>query len=75
MVELWVYWKIPIADEDCDKTKFTSHVGTYCYNRMPFGLSNAPLTFQRALDKIFTDVSWKMSLVYLDDVRVYSPQP
>ena len=69
---LWGYWQIPIADEDCDKTTFTSHVGTNQYTRMPFGLRNAPSTFQRALYMILSGVRWKMFLVYLDDFIMFS---
>jgi len=35
---IWGYWQVPIAEEDRDKTTFTSHLGTYRYLRMPFGL-------------------------------------
>ena len=44
------YWQIPVAEEDQDKTTFTCHAGTYRFLRMPFGLCNAPATFQRAMD-------------------------
>ena len=39
---------------------------------MPFGLSNAPATFQRALDVILRSVRWSTAIVYLDDVIVFS---
>jgi len=39
---------------------------------MPFGLKNAPATFQRALDIILSGVKWQSCLVYLDDVIIYS---
>ena len=46
------YWQIPVANEDRDKTTFVCHEGAYRYIRLPFGLSNAPATFQRAIDMI-----------------------
>eukprot|EP00170_Pyropia_yezoensis_P000290 contig_1820_g291 len=46
------YWQIPVAPEDREKTTFTSHCGTFQCKRMPFGLCNAPATFQRAMDII-----------------------
>ena len=46
------YWQIPVANEDRDKTTFVCHEGAYRYICLPFGLSNAPATFQRAIDMI-----------------------
>ena len=66
------YWQIPVAPEDRDKTTFTCHKGTFRYLRMPFGLRNAPATFQRALDIILSGVRWQTCLIYLDDVIVFS---
>ena len=64
------YWQAPLALEDRDKTTFTSYLGTFRYTRMPFGLRNAPATFQRALDIILSRVRLQSSLIYLDDVIV-----
>ena len=58
--------------DDRDKTTFTSHYGIYRFLRLPFGLRNAPATFQRAIDIILSGVKWKTCLVYLDDVIVFS---
>lgn len=69
---LWGYWQVPLAEQDRDKTTFTSHMGTYRYTRMPFGLRNAPATFQRALDVILSEVKWRFCLVYIDDIIVFS---
>jgi Reverse transcriptase (RNA-dependent DNA polymerase) len=66
------YWQIPISEEDRDKMAFVTHKGLHRFTRMPFGLSNAPATFQRALDMILAGVKWQYVLVYLDAVIVYS---
>jgi len=66
------YWQIPVAVENLDKTSFTCHEGTYKYTRFPFGLTNAPATFQSAIDMILSGVKWKTCLVCLDDVFVFS---
>ena len=66
------YWQVEITEEDLDKTTFASHSGLYRFLRMPFGLKNAPATFQRAVDIILSRVKWETALVYLDDVIVYS---
>jgi len=66
------YWKVPVAPEDRDKTTFTSYMGTFRYVRMPFGLRNAPATFQRALDIVLSGVRWRSCLIYFDDVIVFS---
>ena len=66
------YWQIPVANDDRDKTTFTCHAGCYRFKRMPFGLCNAPATFQRTLDILLAGLRWKTCLVYLDDVIVFS---
>lgn len=58
-----------------DKTSFVTHNGLCRYNRMPFGLKNAPATFQRAMDVILATVKWQFALVYIDDVLSFSPGP
>jgi len=66
------YWQITVADEDRDKPTFVCHEEAYRYIRLPFGLSNAPATFQRAIDMILGGLQWKSFLVYLDDIIVFS---
>lgn len=66
------YWQVPIVEEDKPKTAFTSHAGFYEFNRIPFGLTNAPATFQRVLDIVLAKYKWQTCLVYIDDVIIYS---
>jgi len=66
------YWQIPVADENRDKTTFACHEGAYRYICLPFGLSNAPATFQRAIYMILGRLKWKRCLVYLEDIIVFS---
>jgi hypothetical protein len=68
------YWKIPVHPDDRAKTTFTSHEGFYRFLRMPFGLRNAPATFQRFVDITLAGLTWKICLVYLDDI-IISPKP
>ncbi|RVW39878.1 Retrovirus-related Pol polyprotein from transposon 297 [Vitis vinifera] len=53
------------------KTTFTCPFGTYAYRRMPFGLCNAPATFQRCMLSIFSDMVERIMEVFMDDITVY----
>ena len=50
-----IFSQIPVSKEDQEKTTFTCPFGTFAYRRMPFGLCNAPATFQRCMTAIFSD--------------------
>ncbi|XP_040934440.1 uncharacterized protein [Gossypium hirsutum] len=63
--------EIPVALEDQDKTTFTCPFGKFAYRRMPFGLYNAPATFQRCMVSIFSDYVEKIIEVFMDDFTVY----
>src|SRR5438270_5145969 len=65
-----VYNQIYIAPEDQEKTTFTCPYGTYAYRRMPFGLCNAPATFQRCMMAIFSDMAEKFIEIFMDDFTV-----
>ena len=67
------YWQIPIAEDDKKKTAFCTTEGLFEFNVLPFGLSNAPASFQRTINSILGTLRWDMTLVYLDDIIVYSP--
>ncbi|KFM63797.1 Retrovirus-related Pol polyprotein from transposon 297, partial [Stegodyphus mimosarum] len=66
------YFQISIKPEDVHKTAFITKYGTYGFLRMPFGLSGAPATFQRCMDKILRPVIGKSTFIYLDDIIVTS---
>ena len=66
------YWQIPVAEEDRAKTAFTFHEGCFEFCRMPFGLCNAPATFQRTVDMQLSGYRWRTCLVYLYDIIVFS---
>lgn len=68
----WGYWKIPLDDDAKPLTTFKTHEGLFRFIRTPFGLMNAPATFQRAIDIILSRVKWTFVLVYLDDVIIFS---
>ncbi|RDX95136.1 Retrovirus-related Pol polyprotein from transposon 17.6, partial [Mucuna pruriens] len=66
------YMQIHIALEDQHKTTFTCPFGTFAYTRMPFGLCNAPSTFQRCMMSIFSDLLQECMEVFMDDFTVYA---
>jgi hypothetical protein len=66
------YWQIKVKKEDQEKTAFITKFGTYEFKVMPFGLCNAPVTFQRIMDKVLQGIKDKFVLVYLDDVIIFS---
>ena len=65
------YNQIPIALEDQHKTTFTCPFGTFAYRRMPFGLCNAPATFQRCMMSIFSDMVEDFLEIFMDDFSIY----
>lgn len=67
------FHQIEIDPQDVPKTAFTVENGHYEFVRMPFGLKNAPSTFQRVMDNILMGIQNERCLVYMDDIIVYSP--
>nr|GEX80323.1 hypothetical protein [Tanacetum cinerariifolium] len=65
------YFQIPIDPQDQEKTTFTCPYGPFAYRRMPFGLCNAPATFQRCMMSIFHDMIEKTMEVFVDDFSVF----
>ncbi|RDX89494.1 Retrovirus-related Pol polyprotein, partial [Mucuna pruriens] len=66
------YMQIHIVLEDQYKTNFTCPFGTFSYTRKPFGLWNAPSTFQRCMLSIFSDLLEDCMEVFMDDFTVYA---
>ena len=64
------YWQVEICPADREKTAFCTPDGHFEFNVMPFGLCNAPATFQRLMDIVLAGVQWSSCLVYLDDVII-----
>jgi hypothetical protein len=59
------YWQISMAPDSIKYTAFRTHRGLYEWTRMPFGLVNAPASFQRLMEIVLGDLWWKGVMVYL----------
>ena len=67
------YWQVEMAPEHRDKTAFSvSGGGLYRFLQMPFGLCNAPATFQRLMEKVLSGLQWEIAVLYIDDVIVFA---
>jgi hypothetical protein len=69
------YHQIRIANEDKEKTAMVTSEGQFQFKVLCFGLTNAPATFQRVMNRIFKDYIGKFVLVYLDDILIMSKSP
>lgn len=67
------YWQVEMDALDREKTAFTTPLGLFEFERMPFGLCNAPATFQRLMQRCLSGQLSDYVLVYLDDIILYSP--
>ena len=64
------YWQVEVDPSDREKTAFTTYDGLFEFMKMPFGLCNAPATFQRLMDLVLAGLQWHNCLVYLDDILI-----
>ncbi len=64
------YWQVGMDEADQQKTAFVTRRGLWHWKVMPFGLCNAPGTFERLMDLVLRGLNWEHCLVYLDDVII-----
>ena len=62
------YWQVSLSQDARAKTAFATHSGLFQFRVMPFGLCNAPATFERLMDRVLQGLRWSRCLVYLDDI-------
>ena len=67
------YFQIELDPETRHKSAFVTHDGVYEFLRMPFGLRNAPMSFQMLMSQVLKGLNWKFALCYIDDILVFSP--
>ncbi len=65
------YWQVAMDPADKEKTAFSIGGGLWHFRVMPFGLCNAPATFERLMDHVLAGLPWNVCLVYLDDIIVH----
>ena len=66
------YYQVKMDPKDKEKTAVATHIGLFNFLRMPFGLCNAPSTFERLMERVLRGLQWHQCLLYLDDVIIYS---
>ena len=66
------FWQVPLDKSTKMKSAFITHSGVYEFNRLSFGMVNAPMTFQSLMTKVLKNLNFKIALVYIDDVLVFS---
>ncbi len=66
------YWQVPVSVESREITAFSTPSGHFEWLRMPFGLKTAPITFQRMINTLFSDLIGKGVYAYLDDLIICS---
>ena len=70
------YWQVEMTEESKPLTAFTvGPLGFYECDKMPFGASNAPATFQRLMENCLGDLNLSWCVVYLDDIIVFGKSP
>ena len=66
------YWQVNLDEGDREKTAFSTGCGLWQFTVMPFGLCNAPATFERLMELVLAGLPWSVCLLYLDDILVHA---
>ncbi len=66
------YWQVDMDKSDREKTAFSSGCGLWQFTMMPFGLCNAPATFERLMELVLSGLPWSVCLLYLDDILFHA---
>jgi hypothetical protein len=69
------YYQVPISEDSKHLTAFVTPDGQYEYNRMPFGLANAPAVFQRMMNRVLGPARFDKATVYIDDLLIFGKTP
>ena len=67
------YWQVPLSCDAQEKAAFVTRDGLWQWKVLPFGLTSAPATFQRLMERVLRGLHWKTLLLYLDDIIVMGP--
>jgi hypothetical protein len=65
------YWQIELHPDDREKSAFCTKFGLFHWKVMPFGLNNAPSTFERIMEQVLAGLQWKTAVLYLDDIITF----
>jgi hypothetical protein len=65
------YWQVEMEESSRPKTAFVTHQGLFEFNVMSFGLTNAPATFERLMERTLRGLQWQECLIFLDDIIVF----
>ena len=66
------FWQVPLDKSTKSKSAFITHQGIFEFNRLSFGMVNAPMTFQSLMTKVLKSLNFKIALVYIDDLLIFS---
>ena len=66
------FWQVPLDKATKAKSAFITHQGIFEFNRLSFGMVNAPMTFQSLMTKVLKNLNFKIALVYIDDLLIFS---